>query len=294
MVYFVCRGVDNHRNAKFAYHVPRFTGWNFVTGATDAEDELGSGPRLAVGGGKIYLSWNNDTDAPHPELKSEMYCAMAEEPGDTWIPRLGGLGVIYYENTSGPHPRVSVYSDGKVLYLNGRRIEERFVVWNGTTWSKTRTAPWNDGFPEVVCDGKTAWVMVTSTSGSSEEVSVTGIRNPDSQPFRPQNHPPEIVTEPDTTATQDVLWTYDCDANDADGDPLTYSLVLAPASMTINDQTGLVEWTPNHDDLISDRWNRGEGVHLVGIRASDDEGSKDVQYFWLRVQQPSLSWISMR
>jgi hypothetical protein len=50
---------------------------------------------------------------------------------------------------------------------------------------------------------------------------------------------------PITTATVDVLYTYDVEATDPNSeDTLTYSLTTSPAGMTIDSVTGLISWTP--------------------------------------------------
>ena len=48
-----------------------------------------------------------------------------------------------------------------------------------------------------------------------------------------------------TFGTRDALYTYDVDAIDPDGDVLVYSLSISPAGMTIQPDTGLIEWTPS-------------------------------------------------
>jgi hypothetical protein len=53
---------------------------------------------------------------------------------------------------------------------------------------------------------------------------------------------PTITSTPVTTAAVGELYTYDVDAT---GDPApTYSLTTFPSGMTINENTGLIEWTP--------------------------------------------------
>ncbi len=59
---------------------------------------------------------------------------------------------------------------------------------------------------------------------------------------------PVITSMPVTTATADILYSYDVDAIDPDvGDRLTYSLTTKPANMTINPATGLIMWQPTSD-----------------------------------------------
>ena len=59
------------------------------------------------------------------------------------------------------------------------------------------------------------------------------------------NNVPEITIDETHIAYYDVLYTYQVTATDADGDVLTYSLKKAPDGMTIDSQTGLIQWTPS-------------------------------------------------
>ena len=52
---------------------------------------------------------------------------------------------------------------------------------------------------------------------------------------------PIIVDAPDSVATEDVDYTYAVDASDADGDPLTFSLLTAPSGMIINVDSGVIQ-----------------------------------------------------
>jgi hypothetical protein len=91
----------------------------------------------------------------------------------------------------------------------------------------------------------------------------------------PANSPPVIVSTPVTTATAGVLYSYDVDANDPDvGDVLTYSLLLAPAGMTIDPTSGLIQWTPAGSQL---------GDNSVQVRAADTGGLADTQSFTVNV-----------
>ncbi|MBV6390993.1 MAG: hypothetical protein KPEEDBHJ_00197 [Anaerolineales bacterium] len=72
-------------------------------------------------------------------------------------------------------------------------------------------------------------------------------------------------------------YTYDVDATDLDSDNLVYSLVTAPAEMTIDTETGSINWNPNSNDL---------GDHEVIVQVSDGHGGIDSQTFVLHVLPP--------
>ena len=63
-------------------------------------------------------------------------------------------------------------------------------------------------------------------------------------PTPPINHAPTITSTPIITATVGELYTYDVEATDPDGDTLYYSLVISQDGMTINEDTGEINWIP--------------------------------------------------
>ena len=78
------------------------------------------------------------------------------------------------------------------------------------------------------------------------------------------NQAPTITSIPVTTATEGQLYTYDVEANDPDaGDTLTFSLDLAPAGMTIDPASGLIQWTPVAGQI---------GINAVTARVTDQGG----------------------
>src|SRR5262249_3420221 len=66
------------------------------------------------------------------------------------------------------------------------------------------------------------------------------------------NRPPEIVSEPVTTAFVGRPYSYDVDAVDLDRDSLTYSLQDSSAGMTIDPATGRSFWPLPPGDPITE------------------------------------------
>jgi len=60
----------------------------------------------------------------------------------------------------------------------------------------------------------------------------------------PMNHAPVITSTPITAATVGELYIYDVEADDPDGDTLTCSLTTCPRYMTIDCETGVINWIP--------------------------------------------------
>jgi cytochrome c peroxidase len=93
----------------------------------------------------------------------------------------------------------------------------------------------------------------------------------------PNSFPPSITSPPVTAATVGQLYSYGVHAHDANEDPLTFSLVLAPAGMTINASSGMITWTPTLEQV---------GIRNVTIRVTDPGGLFDSQTFGIAVNGP--------
>lgn len=104
----------------------------------------------------------------------------------------------------------------------------------------------------------------------------------DQDPFsilvQPQyfNFAPEFDSVPPSRAVANTLFSYDANAVDGDGDPLTYELVSGPTGMSIDPRTGLVQWTPAPSDF---------GNHSIRLRVRDPHGASADQVFILTVVQ---------
>ena len=92
--------------------------------------------------------------------------------------------------------------------------------------------------------------------------------------FPEPNNPPVITSTPIETATVGEEYVYNVLATDPDGDDLTYSLLgTPPAGMTINENSGVITWTPN-----------STGTFEVTVEVSDGESS-DIQSFSITVSE---------
>lgn len=87
---------------------------------------------------------------------------------------------------------------------------------------------------------------------------------------RIRNRPPVITSQPPLTASEQVSYTYDVQANDPEGTRLTYLLDSGPAGMDINAATGQITWTPTHDQI---------GVNDIMIRVNDARRASASQFF---------------
>ena len=71
-----------------------------------------------------------------------------------------------------------------------------------------------------------------------------------------------------------VLYSYQVTAKDPDGDTLTYSLLKSPPDMTIDSDTGLIEWLVTSKDL---------GSYEIIVEVADGMGGTDQQMFTLEI-----------
>ena len=93
--------------------------------------------------------------------------------------------------------------------------------------------------------------------------------------FPEPNNPPVITSTPVETTTMEETYTYEVEATDPDGDDLTYSLLgTPPEGMTINENSGVISWTPT-----------ATGSYDVVVEVSDGKSS-DIQSFSITVSEP--------
>ncbi len=88
------------------------------------------------------------------------------------------------------------------------------------------------------------------------------------------NQGPQITSMPGNSAVEGVAYNYDVDAFDPDDDVVTYNLVSAPQSMTIDTTTGLVSWMPGSADV---------GAQTIIVSAADSAGASQQQTFTVLV-----------
>ena len=90
-----------------------------------------------------------------------------------------------------------------------------------------------------------------------------------------RNRPPVITSQPTTSATAELAYTYTVTARDPEGQPLRFELVTKAADgMTIDAATGLITWTPGAADL---------GAHIVTVAAIDPGDARALQTYVLTV-----------
>ncbi|MCU0963141.1 MAG: putative Ig domain-containing protein, partial [Pirellulaceae bacterium] len=91
---------------------------------------------------------------------------------------------------------------------------------------------------------------------------------------------PEYVSEPPQAIGVGQLLRYAAVAVDADNDPLTYDLSLAPDGMTVHPERGVVVWQPTLEQV---------GSHTVVLRVRDGAGGTALQRFSIVVTRPNTT-----
>ncbi|HLG23427.1 MAG TPA: putative Ig domain-containing protein [Candidatus Nanoarchaeia archaeon] len=113
--------------------------------------------------------------------------------------------------------------------------------------------------------GEISWAPSNSDVGIHEiEITVTDSTFTANQTYNLEvinvNDAPQIISIPVLNATENFDYFYDVDAIDDDNPLLSYSLLQSPPGMSINPQTGLINWTPTSNQ---------SGNHFVSVISSD-------------------------
>ena len=105
--------------------------------------------------------------------------------------------------------------------------------------SSTGVVSWTTSVATAIGDYEVI-VTVSDGNGGSDMSSVKITVLVASQP----NRLPVITSTPDFFATVDTTYSYQIIAEDLDGDELTYSLLSGEDGITVDAETGLLQWTP--------------------------------------------------
>jgi hypothetical protein len=90
------------------------------------------------------------------------------------------------------------------------------------------------------------------------------------------NQSPSIASSPVLTALTNQLYQYQLQGSDPDGDTLRYSLIAAPAFLSITSSTGLISGIPTSGSV---------GKHTVTVQVEDGKGASDQQTYTLTVMR---------
>jgi hypothetical protein len=122
--------------------------------------------------------------------------------------------------------------------------------------------------PNRLKKGDLITVTVTPTDGESSG------RAKKSEARIIANSPPIITSSPPSNLSGNI-YTYQVKADDPDNDPVIFTLRTSPKGMTINKETGFIQWEVSKGD---------RGDHLIEIEATDPEGAKSFQKYTLTIE----------
>jgi len=132
---------------------------------------------------------------------------------------------------------------------------------------------WTPGDAQVGSQRVTVTVSDTGGNVAGQSYALT---------VQPANQSPLIDSTPLLSATAGLVYRYDVQASDADGNTLTYQLQTAPAGMTVDD-VGRISWPTTVSDM---------GTHAVTVVVTDSFGAAATQSFNVEVsadtQPPSV------
>jgi VCBS repeat-containing protein len=104
-------------------------------------------------------------------------------------------------------------------------------------------------FPASYADSGHYQVSAFVTDGTTRDTFIIAIA------VKNVNRAPVISSHAPSATTEDSVYTYQPQATDPDGDELGWTLMGAPAGMTVDTLTGLILWTPTEGITTSDTFS---------------------------------------
>ena len=167
-------------------------------------------------------------------------------------------------------PKVAYVTDSLKANVKGSDGDRDFIYYT-YQWEKNGSVL-SDETKETLEKGrfnKGDSIAVTVTPDDRETLG-TPKR---SEPLLISNCPPQIVSSP-PASVEKTAYIYQVKANDADNDPITFTLKSGPQRMGIDKETGLIRWEIRKED---------KGTYPVEIEVSDSEGAKSTQRYTLTI-----------
>ena len=219
----------------------------------------------------VPLNIQGITDPENQTITLETQCILQDEPIAFW------RRYWHWNDWS--------KDDGKGLATDTPSVRASsrswFVDWHNYKWVKSDGRVYDVIFKATdsegaVCSGKvTVGVPIKENRAVKDNhhryPSLSGGENCNAMPF---NNPPIITSDAITEAKVDLNYSYAVIGHDPDQDTLSYALPTAPVGMTVDAETGLIQWTPMAEQ---------EGVESVVIEVSDVGGLKATQSFDITV-----------
>ncbi len=170
----------------------------------------------------------------------------------SWVIDYGGGGSLY--NGTSEEAAFNVGDILMVAWDQGRL----YFGSNGVWWNNADPAA-GTGFIAEGLSGFRPYLSHNNINGNSQYTI-----NSTNSDF--VYEPPFLCPAADLFSVVGDDYLFDADAVDLDGDALVYALTESPSGMTIDADSGLVQWTPSVLDV---------GTHTVNVTVSDGRGGED-------------------
>ena len=185
--------------------------------------------------------------------------------------------------------QLSSYPVEIIIQFNEDARPETFKAWLNRRDITDKFEKIENGMKALVGpeDGLRIWVKGKPRWGRKVNILWTKVKGPkrrrdiDVRVFFVKgdaNAPPEILSTPITSASENQVYSYNFYATDPDGDILFYSLNLAPDGMVIDPYTGVITWTPAASQV---------GEHSVEAEVTDEKETL-TQSFVVEVKENTL------
>ncbi|MBI5094774.1 MAG: VWA domain-containing protein [Candidatus Hydrogenedentes bacterium] len=269
---FVASDPDGDASVSLYYDTDRlgFDGLTIVTGLTENDEYMEyiwDTRAVAPGTYYVYVKVDDGKNAPQ--------CAYLDNP------------VLVSHATAVPAPA------NFLTTLNGADVTAQWTDGGGPNLASYRVHWREEGVANATASaeavGKTTTHTRTFVTGRTYRMWVTAVDDTgvESAPSNEQvvtpvaagsaNNPPQIVSAPVTTGQAAMTYLYDVDAQDLDGNALTYALAAGPSGMIISAATGQISWQPAQDQ---------QGTYHIAVTAADTHAAIDTQEFTLIVALP--------
>jgi hypothetical protein len=127
-------------------------------------------------------------------------------------------------------------------------------------WLKPGTGDYGNNYP---FNGKIDELIIHDTVLTTQNISKSYLKGQAGKPASQDgNFAPLFKTDPETEINEDSFYTYQYLANDIDGDPLDYDVVVKPTWLNWNEGTKTLYGTPVNEDV---------GLSDVSIMVSDSK-----------------------
>ncbi|NJR16282.1 MAG: hypothetical protein HC785_11565 [Calothrix sp. CSU_2_0] len=214
------------------------------------------------------------------KAEQRLYLDAISGDGISWSLYNSETGQVVAGPSSMNDLEATIPTDGEyILAINGTSSDAVSYSFQVVSFpDATAIITPGNGESTSVGDGLGSYRVVLETSdskGGTAEQSFMVRVGPE-----PGNNAPVIATDAIADGFANRFYRYDVDANDADGDRLTYSLAEAPGGMFIDSQTGKITWiTP----VV--------GIQTVKIRVTDGRGGVETQTFDLNIADDEFGTI---